>query len=218
MNTSVFSVGVVVQAVGTLTSTGVNVTLGNTVTINGIVYTFVTTPAAAYEVKRGASAAASLVNLKSAINADPNGLATGLYGRDTEVNPYVAATTIAATTLLVQAKQYGVGGNSITTTEVAATLSWGAATLASGAGTMTTVYAPTWGRNVQIVENLQAASTDFVFQQHTDDWPLYSQSGDSAIFYKGMRDQQFRPGAIAGYVGALTAGALFTAESGNNSL
>jgi hypothetical protein len=124
-----------VYASGTLTSTGVQVTANDTVTIGGVTYTFkasVTTTA--NEVKIGADAAGSLANLKAAINAsDPT-----VHGSLTVVNPHVVATTLTSTTLKVVSKVPGAIGNFIATTEVAATLSWGAATLASGSGSVAT--------------------------------------------------------------------------------
>lgn len=120
-----------VRAVGTLTSTGTNVSANDTVTVGGVVYTFkasVTTTA--NEVLIGADAAASLANLKSAINLD----GTAVYGSATVENPHVTATTLTSTTLKVEAKVAGTIGNLIASTESAATLSWGGAVLASGAG------------------------------------------------------------------------------------
>lgn len=222
MQTRTFFVDLVAQALGTLTSDATNPATGGTITIGTQVYTVrtaLTTPAVANEILIGANAAATLDNIKSAVNADPAGEGT-LYSTGTEANEDVIATTNTNTTQVFVARQYGSVGNSIATTETCTHLSFGAATLASGSGTMTTVYAPTWGRLVQIAE-LQATAgaftTDFVAQRNTDDDPLLRVQGSQFNFYKGMNDQQFRPEAICGYVGALTAAADFTAESGNNT-
>lgn len=122
-------------AIGTLTSTGVNVSADDTVTIGLVVYTFkasVTTTA--NEVKVGADAAASLANLKAAINASN----ATVHGSLTVANPHVVATTLTETTLKVVAKVPGVIGNVIGTTEDADTLSWGGTVLASGTGSIYT--------------------------------------------------------------------------------
>lgn len=117
-------------ATQTITSTGVNVTDGDTCTIGTTVYRFKNTLAAAYDVKIGASAAATLDNLKAAINA--TGTAGTEYFVGTLVHPTVIATTNADTTQIIRAKTIGTAANSIATTEAAVTLSWGAATMANG--------------------------------------------------------------------------------------
>lgn len=125
-------------AVGTLTSTGVNVSDGDTVTIGSTVYRFKNTMAQAYDVKIGADAATSLANLKKAINA--TGTAGVEYYTGTLVHPSVNAGTLTSTTLAVAANVKGTAGNSIASTEAAVTLSWGAATLASGADPTATEF------------------------------------------------------------------------------
>lgn len=138
-------------AVGTLTSTGVNVTAGDTVTIGTTTYTFRAAPTLANEVTIGASAAASLTNLRNALVQDTAaGYFAGLDGGGNRCvrNTEVRVVSVGATTLVVQARIGGAGGNispvglpatnygnSIATTKVAVTLSWGAATLAGGADT-----------------------------------------------------------------------------------
>lgn len=120
------------RATALLTSTGVNVTAGDTVTIDGVVYTFAAAPGAtANAVLIGASAAASLTNLKSAINLD----GTPVYGTATVVHPTVAAGALTATTLALYAKTGGVAGNSLGSTEAAVTLSFGGATFSGGSAT-----------------------------------------------------------------------------------
>lgn len=117
----------------TLTSDATNVTAADTVTIGGVVYTFrasVTTTA--NEVKVGADAATSLANLKAAINAsDPT-----VHGSLTVFNPYVVAGAITATTLVVTSHEPGLSQNFIATTEASTHLSWGAAALAGGTGSV----------------------------------------------------------------------------------
>lgn len=123
--------GDAVKATGVLTSSDV---FGNneTVTIGGYVYTFKTTlTGAAFEVLIGASAAASLDNLKSAINASAGAGTT--YGTGTYAHPDVTATTNTDTAQTVEAKNAGTEANAIATTTTCANVAWGAATLASGA-------------------------------------------------------------------------------------
>lgn len=119
-----------VKASGTLTSDATNVTAGDTCTIGSTVYTFRATVPSAYDVLIGASASATLDNLKSAINATAGAGTT--YGTGTVIHPTVDATTKTATTILMVAKTAGVAGNSIATTEASTHLSFGAATLTSG--------------------------------------------------------------------------------------
>lgn len=126
------TVGDSVQASGTLTSTGTAPANNDTVTIGAYTYTFKTTlTGAAFEVLIGASAAAALDNLKSAINATAGAGST--YGTGTYAHPDVTATTNTDTTQLVVARLGGTEGNSIASTEASSQLSWGAANLASGA-------------------------------------------------------------------------------------
>lgn len=120
------------QAVATLTSSGVDVTANDTVTIGAVTYTFKAAPTTvANEVKVGGTAAASLTNLKAAINL--TGTPGTDYGSLTVIHPTVAATTLTATTLKLVAKTGGTGGNALAFSKVAATLTVSAATFAGGA-------------------------------------------------------------------------------------
>lgn len=126
--------GDAVKATGTLTSDATAPSDGDTVTIGGYTYTFktaLTSSTAAFEVLIGASAAVALDNLKSAINASAGGGTT--YGSQTYAHPDVTATTNTDTTQVVEARNAGTEANAIATTEASTHLSWGAATLASGA-------------------------------------------------------------------------------------
>lgn len=123
--------GIGVSATGTLTSDTVAPANNDTVTIGSTVYTFKTTlTGAAYEVLIGASAAAALDNLKSAVNATAGAGTT--YGTGTVAHTTVAAITNTNTTQLFVARTGGTSGNAIATTETSAHLSFGSATLASG--------------------------------------------------------------------------------------
>jgi len=115
-------------------------TTAATLTIGTRTYTYVvelseTSAGADYavadQILYGANAAAALDNLKLAINA--SGTPGTLYSTGTTINLDVEATTNAATTQLVVAREAGTGGNSIATTETLANFAWGAATLANGA-------------------------------------------------------------------------------------
>lgn len=131
-----------VAASQTLTSDTTNVSDGETVTVDTVVYRFKNTLAAAYDVKIAATAALSLANLKAAMNG--SGLVGTDYFAGTDPHPTCVAGTIAATTLLVTYYKLGTVGNAIATTETSAHLSWGAATLASGTGPTGRVMANTF--------------------------------------------------------------------------
>lgn len=120
-------------ASGVLTSTGVNVSNGDTVTVGGKTYTFQTVLTNVDgNVFIGASASASLTNLVAAINLD-TGSGT-LYAAATTANTGVRAIRLAdGTALRATALAAGTAGNSIASTEAAVTLSWAAATLLGGA-------------------------------------------------------------------------------------
>lgn len=128
------------KATQTVTSDATNVDEGDRVQIDGITYTFRATPVNPYDIDIGASAAATLDNLKQAINqgdtawpstATNEGLGTN-YATGTERHPTVTATTNTNTTQVVQAKNFGTYGNSILVSETSGHLSWGAAALAGG--------------------------------------------------------------------------------------
>lgn len=118
------------HATTTLTSSGVNVSDGDVVTLGAVTYRFKTTMAQANDVKIGADAATSLATLKKAINA------TGVVGTDyftgTVVHPTISALTLTATTLLLGAKTGGTGGNALASTKTAVTLSFPGGTLTGG--------------------------------------------------------------------------------------
>lgn len=120
-----------VKATQVLTGSGV-FTGGETITAGDVTYTMVTTlTGAKNEVLIGANLAASLDNLKSAINATAGAGTT--YGTGTVANPLVTATTNTDTAQTVEAYNVGTYGNAIPTTEDCDNASWGAATLENGA-------------------------------------------------------------------------------------
>jgi hypothetical protein len=124
-------------AAGILTSTGVNVSNNDTVTIAGKLYTFQTTLTNTVDgnVKIGTTAALSLSNLSYAIN-NQGGVVGTDYATATTAHPTVRATSFTNTTIKVTALATGTSGNSIATTESATTLSWSSATLAGGSSSV----------------------------------------------------------------------------------
>lgn len=125
------------KATGTITTTDV-FSDGERIVIEGITYTMRTTltntSGAPYEVLIGVSAAVSLDNLKSAINASAGAGTT--YGVGTAAHPKVTAEANAADSQVVQAKVSGTNPNSYLTTTTAAHATWGAGTLESGVATI----------------------------------------------------------------------------------
>lgn len=122
-----------VKATATLTSSGV-FSDTETVTIGDVTYTFKTAlstgPTVPYEVLIGASAAASLDNLKSAVNGTAGAGTT--YSTGTEAHPDVEATTNADDSQLFVAREIGAAGNLIATTSTAADNAFGALTMEGG--------------------------------------------------------------------------------------
>lgn len=117
-----------VRASGAITFSGTG-TANDTVTIGGVVYTLVASPAVAGDVDIGVSAAATAANLAAAINAGAG--AGTAYGTGTVAHPTVFAT-VAGAVVTVTAKAYGPAGNSIATTEAGTGASFAAATLTGG--------------------------------------------------------------------------------------
>lgn len=127
--------GSTVAALGTLTSNNTIVNDGDTVTIGTEVYTFKTTLTPTEgQVHIGADADGSLLNLIRAINhTGTPGTDYSNAAADTKVSAAAAVTSHA---FVVTALIPGTVGNAIATTETdgsTSRLSWGAATLASGA-------------------------------------------------------------------------------------
>jgi len=128
-------------ATGTLTgSNTTNVSNNDTVTIGAVTYTFKTsltasTTANEVLIAGSGNSDSSLLNLIRAINQ--TGTPGTDYGSATVIHPTVtAASSVTSNAFLVTARESGTDGNAIATTEVAAVLSWGAATLTGGADTI----------------------------------------------------------------------------------
>lgn len=111
-----------VKATGTITSSGVNVTADDTATINGKAYKFVATPTDEGDVDIGASAAATLDNLKLAINRTEPDTNDGVKYKCAAAHPTVAATTNTDTVQTLEALTEGAGGNALTLAKSAVTI------------------------------------------------------------------------------------------------
>lgn len=120
----------------TLTANAVD---GETVTIGTQTYTWKNTVAAiADQVLVGATAAASLVNLKAAVNLEAG--AGTLYGSGTAANTSAKVQSVTSTTAFVVAIVGGSGGNTIASTETMTNGSFGGATFSGGADVVTFPY------------------------------------------------------------------------------
>lgn len=132
--TGIYDVGA--RASGTLTSDNTNNSDGETVTIQNKTYTFkttlTTTPGVEGEVLIGASADDSLTNLADAVNRDTPSSKNGVKYWAAAAHPLVTSSSVSSHALTITAVGGGTAGNAITTTDYAAHLSWGAATLGSG--------------------------------------------------------------------------------------
>lgn len=125
-----------VFASGSLTFTGQPLNT-ETVTIAGKVYTFQTVLTNVDgNVFIGATTAVSIQNLLNAINlgAGSGTAYAAAMTQNAEVVASVASTS--ATVLVVRARAAGVIGNRVPSTETLTNASWGAATLASGTGSI----------------------------------------------------------------------------------
>lgn len=130
-----------VKASSTLTN-ATSFSDGETITIDGVTYTMVTTMVATAPnlILIGANVAASLDNIKQAINqgdtAYPSAATNEGRGTTWSVgtvqHPTVIATTNTNTTQVVEAKEFGTRPNTYVTAETAATGSWTGSTLSGG--------------------------------------------------------------------------------------
>jgi len=128
-----------VKASSTLTN-ATSFTAGETITIDGRTYTMVVSPSQANDIAIGANVAASLDNIKQAINQGdsahptaPSNEGRGTnWGFDTQRHHSVVATTNGNTTQVVEAKEFGTEPNSYVTVETCATGAWTGSVLAGG--------------------------------------------------------------------------------------
>lgn len=118
-------------ASGTITFSGTT-TDGDTVTINGVVYTFKDTLSAARHVKIGATAAATALNLVDAVNANyaTYGVA---YHQLTVANVYcIASVASGGTVVTVSSKLHGTASNSYTLAKSSTDITVSGANLSGG--------------------------------------------------------------------------------------
>lgn len=127
------STGSQTRASGTLTSTGVQITEDDAVTIDDKTYTFkseITVESAENEVLIGEFASDTLANLKAAVNlGDGQGI---LYSEVTTAHSTVEAMALTVMNLQLVAKVNGPLGNDIATTTTADELSFSGDTLLGG--------------------------------------------------------------------------------------
>ena len=121
-----------VAATGTLTFSADPVAT-DTVTIGGITYTYIATPAAAYDVDVAGTRAGSITNLIAAINRSGTPGAT-TYHADTVQHPAVSAAEGAGDTAVITARFPGTIGNTVETATSETDITFGAATLTGGTG------------------------------------------------------------------------------------
>lgn len=128
------------RASSTLTN-ATSFTDGETITLDGVTYVFKTTLTnQTDEIAIGANVAASLDNMKQAINQGdtlwptaPTNEGRGTnYSSSSVRHPTVRATTNGATTQVVEANNYGTAANAYLTAETCATGSWTGTALSGG--------------------------------------------------------------------------------------
>jgi hypothetical protein len=139
-------------SVGTLTLTA-NVQDGDEVEIDGKTYTFqVALTDVDGNVLVGASASDSIDNLIAAINLGAG--AGTLYAASTTLHPSVFVAPGAGDTMDATAKEAGVAGDAISTTDPTDTggaMAWGAATLGGGADGTTVRISSPLGSSLEVV-------------------------------------------------------------------
>ena len=129
-----------VRATVTITSNGTSVSNNDTITIDGVTYTWKTalTPAA-NEILIGASAATNLSNLVAALMG--YGVAGTNYGTGTTLANTYYVSSITSTVITLTAYVGGTGGNSLAISKSAANITLGGATFSGGSGSVTTTAA-----------------------------------------------------------------------------
>ncbi|MGO8789342.1 MAG: flagellar hook protein FlgE [Terriglobia bacterium] len=161
-----------ISATGALTISA-QPTAGDTVTVGGTTYTFVSSlTSTANQVLMGSSDAATLANLAGAINAETgNGQAAGTtYSQGTVANTSATVTGTTANTLSLQATADDATGNSVVTTNSnAASLSFAGATLSGG---VTGDSAGSFSEPMEVYDSLGASHTlSFNFtKEGTNQW------------------------------------------------
>jgi hypothetical protein len=126
------------RATGTLTLAGVPANL-DLIVIGSMSYSMRTTVTGPYQVKIGASAAATATNIINAINNSGGTVGTD-YGSGAAAHPYVTAVTGGAGIVTVNSIYYGTAGNGLATTEDSTQMSWGAVSLAGGSAAGSAIH------------------------------------------------------------------------------
>lgn len=142
-----------------------NVSAGETVEINGLVYTFVASPSSARDVLLGVTWFESLSNLVAAIN--DTGVEGTNYGTGTVVHPTVSAALGATDgTVVITSKLVGDFGNGISVAETLEFGAWDSATMANG---VTARYLANPGFSFSsIVSAIQSGSQGLEIQTSSD--------------------------------------------------
>lgn len=145
---------------GTLNAS--SVANGDTVEIGGVYYQFTNgtvnvtgangTSANPWRVRLGSGVTESFTNLAFALDAPLFGQPGVDYTNSTVANPQVTMVGVSGANMFVRARVAGPSGNSITTTETGANMSWGAGTLTGGGNPQLT--------RVVMPDNLGATSVD----------------------------------------------------------
>jgi hypothetical protein len=117
------------NATNTVSDTGAPAD-GDTVTVNGRVYTFKTTLTGAADEIHINGQDGSLTNLAAAINL--TGTIGTDYGLGTVINAYVTASAVVSHSITLTAKMLGTAGNSLTLAKSGANLAVGGATFSGG--------------------------------------------------------------------------------------
>lgn len=133
----VLQVGVAASAATGVLTMDTQPTATDTITINGVAYTWVASGATSGQINIGADLAAAKVNLVTAIN--------GTDAIQDGPNPFVTAATFVSNNMTITARIPGTIGNTYTLAETftAGSNVWGAATMAGGAHTRGTSVAAT---------------------------------------------------------------------------
>jgi len=149
-----------------------NNTNGQTLTIEGQVYTFVTSLASAFDVLIGGTASDTLDNLVDAINDNAVNEGT-TYGTGTTANTDVSAAKADSDTVTVTALTVGVAGNLIAVSE-SSNGNWSGATLSGGVDPVIWVARQAWTRHgeVDTVTDQKTFTLTVGFDESraTDDW------------------------------------------------
>lgn len=198
--------GAGVKASGTITFTG-NPLANDTVTVNGVVITFVAASPTGNQVLIGASGALTAVNLNTFLNASSNpSIAAGSY-------------SVASGVVTVKYDTVGTAGNSFTLAESATNVAVSGATLSGGANASAVGYAvpPGAGQDISALLGLSSSTALAVVPGYDSETPLAAITALANIsndWYGSMFAASVQPTkddnvAVAGYVEALEVTRVF---------